>query len=58
VAKKHVFDSFECAIQLVAPEYDHCGCKIIGQGVEGGGKMFCCADCVRESGQRQVRDRG
>lgn len=55
--KTHVFDSFECAIQVMAPECDHCGCKIIGHGVESGPKMFCCANCARESGESSLRDR-
>ena len=29
--KTHVFDSFECAIQKMAPECNHCRCKIIGR---------------------------
>jgi hypothetical protein len=32
--KSHVFDSFECAIQAFAPSCPHCGCRIIGHGVE------------------------
>jgi hypothetical protein len=47
---RHVFDSFECAIQKLAPACDHCGCRIIGHGVEAGRKFFCCAHCARESG--------
>ena len=38
--KTHVFDSFECAIHVIAPECDHCGCKIIGHGVENGAEYF------------------
>ena len=54
----HVFDSFECAIHVMAPACDHCGCKIIGHGVETmGGKIFCCANCARESGESRLRDR-
>jgi hypothetical protein len=56
--KTHVFDSFECAIHVMAPKCDHCGCKIIGHGVEAGNKMFCCANCARESGESRLRDRG
>ena len=26
--KSHVFDSFECAIQVLAPTCAHCGCRI------------------------------
>ena len=36
---KHVFDSFECAIHKMAPICDHCGCKVIGHGVESNGKL-------------------
>ena len=32
----HTFDSFECAIHKLAPVCSHCGCKIIGHGIERG----------------------
>ena len=48
--KTHTFDSFECAIHALAPKCDHCGCRIVGHGVEGDGKCFCCAHCAMESG--------
>lgn len=51
------FDSFECAIQALAPSCSHCNCRIIGHGVEAHGKMYCCAHCARQSGERDVRDR-
>ena len=54
----HTFDSFECAIQALAPHCAHCGCRIVGHGVEAGGKMYCCASCARASGVSSVRDRG
>jgi hypothetical protein len=53
----HVFDSFECAIHAIAPVCEHCGCRIIGHGVQAGGRMFCCAHCARESGVVEVADR-
>jgi hypothetical protein len=53
----HTFDSFECAIQALAPSCAHCGCRVIGHGVETGGKMYCCASCARMSGQPGMRDR-
>src|SRR5207249_1944239 len=40
----HTFDSFECAIHMLAPSCAHCGCKILGHGVEGKGQFFCCAN--------------
>jgi len=53
----HVFDSFECAIHMLAPECDHCGCKIVGHGIEAEGSIFCCAHCAAEKGVEGVRDR-
>src|SRR5262245_28845976 len=44
--RKHTFDSFECAIHALAPTCTHCGCKVIGHGVENDGAIFCCAHCV------------
>jgi hypothetical protein len=48
--KRHVFDSFECAIQALAPRCAHCACRIIGHGVDAGGRTFCCAHCAQHSG--------
>jgi hypothetical protein len=31
----HVFDSFECGIHRMAPRCEHCGCTVIGHGVQG-----------------------
>jgi len=45
----HVFDSFECAIHLMAPICEHCGCKVVGHGVEVHGRFYCCAHCARTS---------
>ena len=53
----HVFDSFECAIQALAPKCGHCGCRIVGHGVEAGGTIFCCAHCAAQSGVRGMKDR-
>jgi hypothetical protein len=47
----HTFDSFECAIHRMAPVCEHCGCKVVGHGVEADGVFFCCAHCARESGR-------
>jgi hypothetical protein len=46
----HVFDSFECAVHLMAPVCEHCGCKTIGHGIEADGRFFCCAHCARAAG--------
>jgi len=55
--QNYTFDSFECAIHHVAPECEHCGCKIIGHGIESDLRMFCCANCARQSGVTGVADR-
>jgi hypothetical protein len=54
----HVFDSFECAIHALAPRCAHCGCAIVGHGVEADGSVFCCAHCAQEMGVPGARDRG
>ncbi len=41
------YDCFECAIQALAPTCAHCGCRVIGHGIEDGGVIFCCAHCAR-----------
>jgi hypothetical protein len=53
----HVFDSFECAIQAMAPRCAHCQCRIIGHGTEAGGKMFCSAHCAHSAGSQAIKDR-
>jgi hypothetical protein len=47
--ERHTFDSFECAIYLLAPACEHCSCRVIGHGVEVGGHFFCCAHCAHHS---------
>jgi hypothetical protein len=53
----HTFDSFECAIHGMAPTCDHCGCRVIGHGIEAGGSVYCCAHCAQEEGVEGARDR-
>jgi len=56
-AETHVFDSFECAIHALAPACAHCGCRIIGHGVETPVGMYCCTNCARRQGTTAVKDR-
>jgi hypothetical protein len=51
------FDSFECAVQAMAPICGHCGCRVIGHGVEVGPDIYCCAHCARSAGDTGVKDR-
>jgi hypothetical protein len=51
------FDSFECAIHALAPTCSHCGCRIIGHGVQAGEAIYCCAHCAAQEGEEGLRDR-
>jgi hypothetical protein len=55
--EQHVFDSFECAIHALAPTCGHCGCHVVGHGVETDGAIYCCAHCAKESGAKGLIDR-
>lgn len=55
--ERHVFDSFECAIQALAPRCDNCEISIIGHGVEGEGHIFCSASCAKQFGVTGLKDR-
>jgi hypothetical protein len=53
----HTFDSFECAIHALAPVCDHCGCRVVGHGVEKDDSIFCCVHCAKDEGVKELRDR-
>lgn len=50
------FDSFECAVHALAPTCAHCGCRILGHGVEVQGETFCCSHCARTSTGADLTD--
>jgi hypothetical protein len=52
----HIFDTFECAIQLLAPRCARCEVVIIGHGVEGDDEVFCGAHCARAAGETGAVD--
>ena len=55
--RTHTFDSFECAIHALAPTCAHCGCRIIGHGMEADGTFYCCAHCASRAGVTGLDDR-
>jgi hypothetical protein len=55
--RSHVFDCFECAIHALAPKCAHCGCRIVGHGMESDGVMYCCAHCAHVHGVGNLQDR-
>jgi hypothetical protein len=36
---------------------DHCGCKVVGHGVEQNGTIYCCAACAKHEGATTLKDR-
>ncbi len=55
--KIYTFDCIECAAHAIAPTCEHCGCRVLGHGVEEAALIFCCANCARELGKTRLRDR-
>jgi hypothetical protein len=55
--QSYAFDSFECAIEKLAPRCRHCGQRIVGHGVEKDSRMFCCAHCASAEGVDELTDR-
>jgi len=51
---ERAFDSFECAIEALAPRCAHCACRIIGHAVQRGASTFCCELCARRAASDAV----
>lgn len=52
--KKHYFDSFECAINKMAPRCAHCNSIIIGHGIEAKNKFYCSGHCAKTEGYKVI----
>lgn len=55
--QEHTFDSFECAIHALAPQCAHCGCRVVGHGVQQDDTIFCCVHCAEHAGVAGLEDR-
>jgi hypothetical protein len=44
--KTYIFDTFQCAIQFLAPTCAHCACRVIGHGLRIGDAFYCGAHCA------------
>jgi hypothetical protein len=53
----YTFDSFECAIEKLAPRCAHCGVRVVGHGMESDGTIYCCAHCAKKDGVTELQDR-
>ena len=50
------FDSIECAAMEIAPRCGHCGCTVLGHGIQADTTVFCCANCARAGDVEGVAD--
>jgi len=50
------FDSFECAIEKLAPRCHQCSTRIMGHGLESNERLYCCANCARNEGVVNLKD--
>ena len=55
--QSHTFDSFECAIHMLAPTCATCGIRIVGHGLQQDRAIYCCAHCAGAAGATALRDR-
>lgn len=53
---RFTFDSLECAAHKIAPVCPHCGCRVLGHGIETPSGICCCAHCARHSGTTEAVD--
>ena len=56
-AETHIFDCFECAVEKLAPRCKHCGCRVMGHGMQAAQSIYCCAHCAKASGVQGFVDR-
>jgi hypothetical protein len=55
--RTYTFDSFECAIHMLAPACAQCGIRVVGHGLESHGRIFCGDHCAERAGVHELRDR-
>jgi nitrite reductase/ring-hydroxylating ferredoxin subunit len=48
--QRGIFDSFEDAIQMMAPACEHCGCRMLGPPIDSESGIYCSLHCAREAG--------
>ncbi|MFU8831063.1 MAG: hypothetical protein ACNA7J_02795 [Wenzhouxiangella sp.] len=51
------FDSFECAIEKLAPRCEQCDVRVIGHGVQRESTIYCGAHCASQAGETDLVDR-
>lgn len=51
---EYTFDSFECAVNFMAPRCTCCNSVIMGQGVHMEGEIYCTKDCAQSQTYKTV----
>lgn len=52
--KEFIFDSFECAINFVAPRCAHCNSVIVSREIRHSDEIFCSASCSEEANHSSI----
>jgi len=55
--ERHIFDSFECAMDALTPRCAHCGCAFVGHGVQFGNTIYCSHQCANDNSVREYEAR-
>jgi Rieske Fe-S protein len=50
------FEVVTAGIHKLAPTCTHCGCRVIGHGVEADQAIYCCAHCAQAAGESGAVD--
>jgi len=45
-------DSFECAVQALAPRCEHCGQPVMNQSIQDDAPFYCCSVCEQKAQQK------
>ena len=55
--ERHVFDSFECAMQAFTPRCGHCNGELLGHGIVVGDTLYCSYECANDNSTRESKKR-
>lgn len=48
------FDSFECALNFVAPRCTNCNSIVMGKGIRRDGDVYCSKSCSQQISHAQI----
>jgi hypothetical protein len=55
--ERHIFDSFEFAMDALTPRCAHCGCSFVGHGLQFENAIYCSYQCANDDGVREYEAR-